>query len=95
MVRGEFFGRLAERVGSDQAQVGAAGCWTVGLGIELVTGFMRIDLGVAENKCGAACAERHFRHAENMGLEGHRWVDVGDSQYQMIQPVDARTPYRR
>jgi hypothetical protein len=56
---------------------------------------MQIDLGVAEDKCGAACAERHFRHAENMGLEGHRWVDVGDSQYQMIQPVDARTPYRR
>jgi hypothetical protein len=71
------------------------GVRTVGLGIELVTGLMQIDLGVAEDKRGAACAERHCLHAENVGVEGHGGVEVGDSQYQMIEPVDAHAPYRR
>ena len=67
----------------------------MGLGIELVTGFMQIDLGIAEDKLRAACAERHCLHAEHMAVEGHCGVEVGNGQYQMIEPVDAHIPYRR
>jgi hypothetical protein len=94
-VRGEFLDHLLERVGGDQAQVGAAGRRMAGLWLKLVTGFVQVDLAVAEGQSRASSAERHRLHAKHSGIELHGGLRVGNRQHQMVEAIDAHETYRR
>jgi hypothetical protein len=89
VVYGEFLDNPFQRLGGNQAQVGAAGRWAVGLRLELVTGPVQVDLAVTEGQGGASRAERHRLHAQHAGVERHGGVDVGDGQHQVVEAIDA------
>jgi hypothetical protein len=76
------------RLGGDQAQVGAAGGGAAGFGFELLANLVKVDLAGAEGHSGAPGSEGHHRHTQDLAVELRGGADVGDGQHQMVQPVD-------
>ena len=59
------------------------------LGLELAVGFVQIDLAGAEGQRVASLREDGVCHPEHADVERDRRVEIGDSQNEMVEPIDA------
>ena len=78
---------VLERAVDEQAEVGRPGLRTLRVRLELGARRVQVDLLLAEAQRQAPVAEHLAAHAQAL-VEGHRGVEVGDGQHEMVEGAD-------